>query len=625
MLCQATVVEESKIEKELRRGAATLQSLPLAVCQFDQKGRIMYQNPEASHVFGSIDDVTIQQQREEVASSSNQNSSTLNHQSSTDQTTSDGPSELRTEASATNTISPSSCDDTLPDASNTRIEPWSVGRIKDGGGVTGDLQSPQPTNTTTVSSDGEHRIPTPVVRNDFLNRFVDQQVAEQLFAQILSGKDVTIEALIQTKHGPGWSAINASLGKDAVTEDPIIYYSARDISEIVNAKKLNQHNKERAEFFAIMAHEIRTPLFQVTGFVELLDQTELNDEQKGYTKLLHNSATSLMTVINDILDYSKLEAGKLKLSVLPFEPKAVLDGALAAVTHGVEEKGLTLRNTFATGLPVKLMGDPNRLRQVLSNLLQNAVKFTHRGGIEVCVSRLEDQEGQVCLRFSVTDTGIGIDSDNLTNIFRQYNQAAPAIATAYGGTGLGLSISKSLVACMGGTIGVESTIGKGSTFWFEIPFDRPKVVVQAPTEPANATKKIGAAVQSYNVLVAEDNGVSQKLIFKMLGRIGHKATIVENGELCVQEVQNGGYDILLMDIQMPVMDGIDATKEIRSLGYTLPIVGLTASVRREDFRDLGLDDWIGKPVRLKELTAKIDALVQPSSPPAIPPEPPTDE
>ena len=436
---------------------------------------------------------------------------------------------------------------------------------------------------------------------------MDRKVGLKLFDQIKAGKDVSVEALVQTKNGPGWNAIHARLGKDATSEDPIIYYSARDISDIVNAKKETQLNIERAEFFAIMAHEIRTPLFQVTGFIDLLDQTNLNSDQKGYVKLLQTSAMSLMAVINDVLDYSKLEAGKLKLSMLPFEPKAVVDGSLAAVSPSVEEKGLILNNFFATGVPVKLMGDPNRLRQILLNLLQNAVKFTHKGSVELSTERLEDTSGRVVLRFSVKDTGIGIDSSNLSNIFRQYNQAAPAIATAYGGTGLGLSISKSLVSCMGGSIGVDSTIGKGSTFWFQVPFDRPKVVPQPTAETAAAAEEQGGL----SILVAEDNGVSQKLITKMLGRLGHKVKVVENGLLCVQEVQKGGYDLILMDIQMPVMDGIDATKEIRSLGLTLPIVGLTASVRREDFQDLGLNEWIGKPVRLKELKTKILALVQP--------------
>ena len=324
-------------------------------------------------------------------------------------------------------------------------------------------------------------------------------------------------------------------------------------------------------------------------------------------KLLKASASGLMTVINDVLDYSKLEAGKMKLDIVPFEPKAVVEGSIAAVAAAAEEKGLNLASAFPARVPVKLMGDPNRLRQILLNLLNNAVKFTHDGGIDVSVDILEDDnDGRVQLRFSVTDTGIGIDTKNLKNIFRKYSQAGPSISSTYGGTGLGLSICKSLAECMDGEIGVDSVYGKGSKFWFQIPFPRPEAEAPSPVGDPQESKE---CVSNLRVLVAEDNGVNQKLISKMLKRLGHEVTIAENGKVAVMEVQKQGYDLVLMDMQMPVMDGIDATKEIRSLGLTLPIVGLTASVRRSDFDGIGLDDWIGKPVRLNELQEKISDVV----------------
>ena len=429
----------------------------------------------------------------------------------------------------------------------------------------------------------------------------------------------------------------------------------------------------------------------MTGFIDLLDQTtNLSTEQKGYVQVLKASAAGLMAVINDVLDYSKLEAGKMKLDIIPFEPKAVVEGSLAAIAVAAEEKGLTLQSSIPNkGVPVKLMGDPNRLRQILLNLLNNAVKFTQHGTIKASVELLESssssstrtsamtistisedasageekkdpssltmcQQGnsRILLRFSVEDTGIGIDPNNLSDIFRQYRQAAPAIASSYGGTGLGLSICKSLVDCMGGTIGVDSSPGKGSKFWFQISFDCCPTAPSSSTslvspqaeslrEPGDAAPSTTPASSSVNssgvekdeatdtienkdrcasasskehlhVLVAEDNGVNQKLISRMLSRLGHTVSVVENGREAVEEVQNSTkkYDLVLMDIQMPIMDGIDATKEIRwRLGLTVPIVGLTASVRRDDFETVGFNGWIGKPVRLSELQGKLNEFV----------------
>ena len=368
----------------------------------------------------------------------------------------------------------------------------------------------------------------------------------------------------------------------------------------------------------------------MTGFIDLLDQTNLTNEQKGYVKVLKVSAGGLMAVINDVLDYSKLEAGKMKLDIVAFEPKAVVEGSLAAVAVAAEEKGLMLQSSIPSkGIPVKLMGDPNRLRQILLNLLNNAVKFTHQGSIKASVELLpwsssslsseeekpdhiRNHQDRILLRFSVEDTGIGIDPKSLSDIFRQYRQAAAAISSAYGGTGLGLSICKSLVACMDGEIGVDSTPGKGSKFWFQIPFPKPKVVdSSASSLSASATtmESKDEATHSLGVLVAEDNSVNQKLISRMLSRLGHKVTVVDNGEQAVSEVQQTRYDLVLMDIQMPVMDGIDATKEIRCLGLTVPIVGLTASVRRDDFESIGFNGWIGKPVRLSELQSKLAEFV----------------
>mmetsp|Transcript_26899 Transcript_26899/g.39791 ORF Transcript_26899/g.39791 Transcript_26899/m.39791 type:complete len:666 (-) Transcript_26899:35-2032(-) len=538
-LTEAFPIDLSNIDPAFIRSSATLQYLPMAVCQYDEYGKLTYQNPEARHTFGTP---------EEDYSTFNSSVSTGGVLNNND-------------------------DDALKQIHN----------------------------------------------NHFVNRFVDRQIGSKIHNQIKRGQDVNVEALLYTKCGPEWHAIHTRLGKDSITAEPIILFSSRDISEILSAKRELQVNKERNEFFAIMAHEIRTPLFQVTGFIDLLDQTNLTTEQEGYVKLLKASSAGLMNVINDVLDFSKLEDGRMKLDITPFEPRQVVDGTLAAVAASIKGKGLTLNKSFPSKIPVKLMGDPNRLRQILLNLVNNAVKFTHRGTVDVDVEIVKEENSPenrkkensprdcILLRFSVRDTGIGIDAKHLSNIFKKYNQAAASISTTYGGTGLGLTICDRLVTSMNGEIGVESALGEGSKFWFIIPFSCPIVESRTPVEPEKFCEMPASA--ELRILVAEDNKVNQKLISKMLSRLNHTSKIVVNGLEAVREVQEHAYDLVLMDIQMPIMDGIDATKEIRSKGMTTPIIGLTASVYRTDFMDLGLDGWICKPVRLGDLQKTIGLVM----------------
>jgi CheY-like chemotaxis protein len=330
-----------------------------------------------------------------------------------------------------------------------------------------------------------------------------------------------------------------------------------------------------------------------------------------------------------------MEAGRMKLEHIPFEPLAVLQGSLEAVRYATEEKGLTLASTYTPGIPYQILGDPNRLRQILLNLLQNAVKFTSDGGLQITVTPemvpvIQEVEGTnttsssttttmtPVLKFSIADTGVGISPEQQTQIFLKYQQAGASVARNYGGTGLGLTICKSLVEVMGGTIGVESELGTGANFWFTLPIELPPTPQQVPSkgeeEDDEFSQKVNGAnaaeVCHLNVLVAEDNIVNQKLVHSMLRRMGHSCTMVENGQLAIDHVeqqQEGGlYDVVLMDIQMPVMDGIEATKRLRSKGYTsLPIIGLTASVHRTDYLALGFTDWIGKPVPMKDLKVKL--------------------
>jgi CheY-like chemotaxis protein len=320
-----------------------------------------------------------------------------------------------------------------------------------------------------------------------------------------------------------------------------------------------------------------------------------------------------------------MEAGKMKLENIPFEPLSVVQGCLEVVRLSTEEKGLALTSTYTPGIPYKIIGDPNRLRQILLNLLQNAVKFTSVGGIQVTVAQEMVQPVQggetntstttPVLKFSIIDTGVGISPEHLTQIFLKYQQAGASIARHYGGTGLGLAICKSLVEVMGGTIGVESELGTGANFWFTLPIELAPTPQQVPSKGEDDdefSQKVNGAnpaeVCHLNVLVAEDNKVNQKLVNSMLRRMGHSCTLVENGQLAVDHVEQheGLYDVVLMDIQMPVMDGIEATKRLRSKGYTsLPVIGLTASVHQTDYLELGFTDWIGKPVPMKDLKVKL--------------------
>ena len=308
--------------------------------------------------------------------------------------------------------------------------------------------------------------------------FCRSKIGEARLGTSQAGQDFCCEAQQITKKGPQWSTVKLRQSKDPVTEDPIILYSARDITDVVLAKnEADRANMEKSEFMAVMGHEIRTPLHQVVGFADLLSDTQLTDEQTGFVRVLESSSMALMCVINDLLDYSKLEAGKMKIENISFEPKSVIEGALAVVGPSIEGKGLSLDSDISSisNGPVKLMGDPNRLRQILLNLLGNAVKFTHQGGLTVSVSRIPFKCNQgnsekkqhdlddehIRLRFVVADTGAGISPENSSHIFEKYRQADASVARSYGGTALGLAICKSLSEAMGGSIGVDSALGGG--------------------------------------------------------------------------------------------------------------------------------------------------------------------
>ncbi len=403
-------------------------------------------------------------------------------------------------------------------------------------------------------------------------------------------------------------------------------------------------NRAKSDFLASMSHEIRTPMNAIIGMADILADTPLTKEQRRYVKIFRSAGENLLTVINDILDLSKVEAGQLELESIPFRLDELIETTEAVLAFRAQEKGLELKHRLEGDIPLSLRGDPVRLRQILVNLIGNAVKFTETGGVTVEVARLDKaapdvEPGRVCFRFAVMDTGIGIPSDKIGAIFDNFTQADSSVTRRYGGTGLGLSISRRLVNLMGGRIWVESEPGRGSSFYFTALLDiAPEADMGSPpgaaTRPAGVpgTGAVAGAVvpsaaavagtgageeeaPSLRVLLAEDSEDNRLLIKTYLKQSPHCLEMAENGEIAVEKFQQGEYDLVLMDMNMPVMDGYTATRTIRQWEAregkpATPIIALTAFALKEDEQKsiaAGCDAHLTKPIKKKTLLEALSA------------------
>jgi signal transduction histidine kinase/ActR/RegA family two-component response regulator len=406
-------------------------------------------------------------------------------------------------------------------------------------------------------------------------------------------------------------------------------------ARLVNAlKEVHAANDIKNQFLANINHEIRTPTNGIVGITGLLMGTEMTEEQQDYVNTIHASTQSLLRIINDILDYANIESGKLNLQTVEFELPAVIANLIETVSARFKEKGLAFGHLLDRSVPTHFTGDAGRLHQILGHLLDNAAKFTPNGNVFLHISVQQENDIYAVVRFCIKDTGIGIDTARIDRLFGSFTQADISHTRQYGGTGLGLAISRYLVAKMGGDIGVVSSPGQGSEFWFTVKLKKqagPGQCKPAIAQDGDAYHTLPDQTTAFDtqtcstaeknaprILIVEDNVINQKVTVKILDKHGCKSEVAANGRKALEAMRCNTYDVVLMDLQMPEMDGFEATKTIRDpsggcLSPHVPIIALTANAQEETRHkclNAGMDDFLAKPVSPNVLMGKIRQWIQ---------------
>lgn len=456
--------------------------------------------------------------------------------------------------------------------------------------------------------------------------FINIKSQKGLIKKLLrDGKVKNYEVIIQTKEGVCFQCIanirlilndkGYPIAFDGVARD--ITFLKKASEQLLKAKEIAEHSlKVKENFLANMSHEIRTPMNGLIGVIDLLKATNLDKEQNDLVSTIKKSSSILMNILNDILDLSKLEAGKMELRLQPILVEELLEKLFLLFNQKAQTKDLDFGYQKGVKMPLCIYGDETRLLQILSNVVSNSIKFTERGSVQIYVDLVSQKGDDLELRFSVKDTGIGIAKENVQQLFQNFNQLDNSLTRSYAGTGLGLSISKALSKLMDGEIGVNSELGKGSEFWFTIQASICHEIPKREEEDIFDLRK-EKFEHSPTILLVDDNQVNQRVASMILQKVNCIVEIANNGKEAVEKVEkvNGFYDLVLMDIQMPIMDGITATKEIKKkeLANQPKIVAMTAYSMEEDkarFLDAGVDDYLPKPITAEMLIKKVQSLYQ---------------